>query len=171
VHLDYVGHAVTTNRLLDVDPAWYWEPLTFDEHGLPKLDQNGGLWIRLTILGVTRLGYGDAQGKTGGDAMKERIGDALRNAAMRFGVALDLWSKADLHAEDSIPVEAEQPKEVEYCTDEKFQENKAKWKKIIESGKTPNDLIKRLAEKTRFNAVQIEEIFAWANDKDLEEQK
>jgi len=171
VHLDYVGHAATTNRLLDVDPAWYWEPLAFDEQGLPKLDQNGGLWIRLTILGVTRLGYGDAQGKTGGDAMKERIGDALRNAAMRFGVALDLWSKADLHAEDSIPVEAEQPKEVEYCTDEKFQENKAKWKKIIESGKTPNDLIKRLAEKTRFNAVQIEEIFAWANDKDLEEQK
>jgi uncharacterized protein YjbJ (UPF0337 family) len=29
--------------------------------------------------------------------MKERIGDALRNAAMRFGAALDLWHKGDLH--------------------------------------------------------------------------
>lgn len=32
--------------------------------------------------------------------MKERIGDALRNAAMRFGAALDLWHKGDLHIDD-----------------------------------------------------------------------
>jgi hypothetical protein len=32
--------------------------------------------------------------------MKERIGDALRNAAMRFGAALDLWHKGDLHGDD-----------------------------------------------------------------------
>ena len=40
--------------------------------------------------------------KSGGDAIKEVIGDALRNAAMRFGAALDLWHKGDLHkdAED-----------------------------------------------------------------------
>jgi hypothetical protein len=31
--------------------------------------------------------------------MKEIIGDALRNAAMRFGAALDLWHKGDLHVE------------------------------------------------------------------------
>jgi hypothetical protein len=97
-HLDYVGHAAITDRLLDADPAWAWEPLSLNEQGLPALDSNGGLWIKLTIGGVTRLGYGDAQGKTGGDAMKERIGDALRNAAMRFGVALELWHKGDLHA-------------------------------------------------------------------------
>lgn len=97
-HLDYVGHAAITDRLLDADPAWSWEPLSLDERGLPAFDNNGGLWIKLTIGGVTRLGYGDAQGKTGGDAMKERIGDALRNAAMRFGVALELWHKGDLHA-------------------------------------------------------------------------
>ncbi len=64
------------------------------------LDRNGGLWIRLTVLGVTRLGYGDAEGKTGGNAIKEAIGDALRNAAMRFGAALDLWHKGDLHLDD-----------------------------------------------------------------------
>jgi hypothetical protein len=33
--------------------------------------------------------------------MKEMIGDALRNAAMRFGAALDLWHKGDLHVEDA----------------------------------------------------------------------
>jgi len=33
--------------------------------------------------------------------MKERIGDALRNAAMRFGAALDLWHKGDLHAAET----------------------------------------------------------------------
>jgi hypothetical protein len=97
VHLDYVGHAAITDRLLEVDPSWYWEPLAYDSKGLPAKDDNGGLWIKLTILGVTRLGYGDATGKNGGDAVKELIGDALRNAAMRFGCALDLWHKGDLH--------------------------------------------------------------------------
>lgn len=101
VHLDYVGHAALTDRLLDTDLTWSWEPVAFDAAGLPALDKDGGLWIRLTVCGVTRLGYGSADGKTGGDAMKERIGDALRNAAMRFGAALDLWHKGVLHsAED-----------------------------------------------------------------------
>ncbi|MEO9231596.1 MAG: hypothetical protein ABI216_21960 [Devosia sp.] len=95
-HLDYVGHAPLTDRLLEVDLNWAWEPLSIGPDGLPVLDEWGGLWIRLTVCGVTRLGYGDAGSKTGCDAMKERIGDALRNAGMRFGAALDLWSKGDL---------------------------------------------------------------------------
>jgi len=100
IHLDYVGHAALTDRLLEVDPFWDWEPVCVDDRGFPMPDENGGMWIRLTVCGVTRLGYGDAQGKTGGDAVKERIGDALRNAAMRFGAALDLWHKGDLHQEE-----------------------------------------------------------------------
>lgn len=99
VHLDYVGHAAITHRLLDVDPLWSWEPVASDAAGLPMLDKDGGMWIKITICGVTRLGYGDAQGKTGPDAMKERIGDALRNAGMRFGMALDLWHKGVLEME------------------------------------------------------------------------
>lgn len=97
MHLSYVGHAALTDRLLDTDPMWTWEPLAVDATGYPVIDKDGGMWIKLTVCGVTRLGYGDAQGKQGGDAMKERIGDALRNAAMRFGAALDLWHKGDLH--------------------------------------------------------------------------
>lgn len=100
VHLDYVGHAALTDRLLDCDPAWNWEPMAFDEKGAPALDQNGGMWIKLTVCDQTRMGYGHADGKKGGDAIKEVIGDALRNAAMRFGAALDLWHKGDLHVDD-----------------------------------------------------------------------
>lgn len=92
IHLDYVGHAAVTDRLLEVDPEWDWAPMATDELGLPALDREGNLWIRLTVCGITRLGVGD------GPNMKERIGDALRNAAMRFGVALALWSKEDLES-------------------------------------------------------------------------
>lgn len=106
MHLEYVGHAALTARLLDVDPAWNWEPVGFDAQGLPALDKDGGLWIRLTICGVSRLGYGDAQGKTGGNATKERIGDALRNAGMRFGAALELWHKGILYMDnDDAPLQ------------------------------------------------------------------
>jgi hypothetical protein len=94
MHLDYVGHAAVTDRLIRVDPAWTWEPMAVDpQTGAPLLTKDGGLWINLTVLDVTRPGYGDA---TGGGGMKEVVGDAIRNAAMRFGVALDLWSKQDL---------------------------------------------------------------------------
>lgn len=94
--LDYVGHAALTARFLDVDPGWSWEPVGHDPQGLPAFDANGGLWIKLTVAGMTRYGYGDAGGKNGPNAVKEAIGDALRNAGMRFGCALDLWSKEDL---------------------------------------------------------------------------
>lgn len=113
VHLSYVGHAGLTMRLDDVvGPAgWSWEPFALDAAGLPAMG-HGGMWIRLTILDVTKIGFGDANGKTGPSATKEIIGDALRNAAMRFGIGTYLWSKSDkAHAilarqgvdEDSAP--------------------------------------------------------------------
>jgi hypothetical protein len=34
-HLDYVGHAATTDRLLSVDPDWTWEPFAVSEQGCP----------------------------------------------------------------------------------------------------------------------------------------
>lgn len=102
IHLDYAGHAAVTDRLLSVDPLWSWEPLSLGPTGLPAVSEQGGtlaLWIRLTVCGVTRLGVGTCAPKP--DAVKELIGDAIRNAAMRFGVGLDLWSKDELesHAE------------------------------------------------------------------------
>ena len=91
--LDYVSHAWVTDRLLQVDPEWTWEPAAFDANGLPKFDENGGLWIKLTVCGVTRYGYGEPQGRDKFDAKKGAIGNALRNSSMRFGIALDLWAK------------------------------------------------------------------------------
>lgn len=114
IHLDFVGHAHVRERLLDVDPGWNWEPLALDQNGLPAVDGNGGMWIRLTVGGVSRLGYGDAPGKRGGDAVKEVIGDALRNAAQSFGVALDLWKKEPGTVHDDEPSrQVERPKQTD----------------------------------------------------------
>lgn len=142
VHLDYVGHAALTDRLLDVDPHWTWEPVAFAQDGLPSFDRNGGLWIKLTVCDMTRLGYGNAEGKSGGDAVKEIIGDALRNAAMRFGAALDLWHKGDLHVADSgEPVETAEEKAIKHlqsCAIDKaifadaWGKNKAAWRDLLD---------------------------------------
>ena len=105
VELKYLGHAATTRALLECDPTWWWEPMSFDEIGQPwvECDDQGrpkGLWIYLHVCGVRRPGYGSClPGKQ--DAVKELIGDALRNAAMRFGVAINLWGKD--HPEKDAP--------------------------------------------------------------------
>ena len=116
IHLSYVGHAALTDRLLDVDPLWNWEPLSLSPDGYPLIDKDGGMWIKLTVCGITRLGYGDSQGKTGCNATKERIGDALRNAAMRFGAALELWHKGELHSENGEKEEKEKSEFPEFAT-------------------------------------------------------
>lgn len=102
IHLSYVGHADITMRLNEADPTWTWEPMAYDEQGLPALDAQGGLWAWLTINGVRKPAYGDpglawdGKSKAGTpDGMKEAIGDMLRNGAMRFGAGTQLWSKSD----------------------------------------------------------------------------
>ncbi len=103
ITVDYVGHAAVTDRLLKVDPEWTWEPLAFGEDGRPLIIVRGSeasMWIRLTVAGVTRIGVGSVK-SDGFDVEKQLIGDAIRNAAMRFGVALDLWSKEELSGFDT----------------------------------------------------------------------
>ena len=104
IHIDFVGHADLTFKLLELDPLWTWEPMAFDADGLPAVRERNGMlnmWIQLTFGGVTRPGVGTVQsGKP--DAEKELIGNALRNAAMRFGAALDLWSKSERESGTSI---------------------------------------------------------------------
>jgi len=98
IHLDYVGHADVTDRLLAVDPEWDWKPVAVDELGFPVITRSSDgqhiMWIKLIVGGMTRLGVGSVPPDTV-DVEKQLIGDAVRNAAMRFGVALDLWSKAE----------------------------------------------------------------------------
>jgi len=121
--LAYVGHADVTERLDLVDPEWSWTPRStqipddmldsLTRHGdmatmerlisayPPKYDNDGGMWIEMTIHNddgeaIRRIGYGDAPGKRGSSAIKEIIGDAIRNAAMRYGVARYLWSRSEI---------------------------------------------------------------------------
>jgi len=104
-HLSYIGHAALTNRLLDADALWNWEPLSPDDNGFPRFDATGGLWIKLTIAGMTRIGYGNAEKmpySEVGARDKSVIGDALRNAAMRFGAALEMWHKGTLGEPDPV---------------------------------------------------------------------
>jgi hypothetical protein len=165
VHLDYVGHAALTDRLLDCDPNWSWEPMGTTHEGLPAI--NGGLWIKLTVCGVSRFGYGAADGKTGGDAVKEMIGDALRNAAMRFGAALDLWHKGDLHVEEDEPRHDPAPTRLEHIAEHKddpFPQGPAKnkthlkdmgrafWRDLEACG-DPDELECLLADKTNVQLV------------------
>ena len=97
--LDFLGHGNATRALIESDPLWAWRPMAYDEDGLPKfdLDKNGepcGLWIVLTLHGKSLPGYGSVEGRKS-EKVKELIGDAIRNAAMRFGLALALWIKDD----------------------------------------------------------------------------
>jgi hypothetical protein len=97
--LDYVGHADLTKILIAIDPEWNWKPLEVRD-GAPVINITGGIatmWIELTVLGKTIIGVGSCKADKD-DAAKELIGDALRNAAMRFGIAINLWSKSDTPA-------------------------------------------------------------------------
>jgi hypothetical protein len=99
VALQYVGHADVTRALIEIDPLWSWEPMGFTDAGQPVLVMNDagqpvGMWGWLTVCGVRRPGYGSClPGKN--EAVKELVGDFIRNAALRFGFCGALWSKAD----------------------------------------------------------------------------
>jgi hypothetical protein len=96
--LDYVNHAVVTDRLLKYAGDWH---LTV----LERFEWNGKCYVRvaLTIDHVTREEYGeDVDPKTA-------ISDALKRAAMRFGVGLDLWSKEDLGVEGQTDAKDRRP--------------------------------------------------------------
>ena len=71
VHLDYVGHAALTDRLLDVDPGWSWEPLAADEKGLPALETLARLAYRRPVteddLSALREFYERGAAKRGPD--------------------------------------------------------------------------------------------------------
>jgi hypothetical protein len=107
VKLDYLGHADTTRALIEADPTWTLEPAAVDPNtGGPLVTNDGAgnlqVWMRLTVLGVSRLCVGTCPDSKREPA-KELYGDALRNGAMRFGVALGLWSKSEW-TDEATPV-------------------------------------------------------------------
>jgi len=109
IQLDFVGHADVTKMLIEIDPEWTWEPCAFDADGLPAYRVENGMahmagW--LTLCGVRRLGVGSVMHNKP-DLLKELISDFIRNAAMRFGVCLSLWTKQEW--EDVAPSAPSKP--------------------------------------------------------------
>ena len=96
ITLDFVGHAEITRILIDVDPLWNWSPVEI-VNGRPVINETNGMatmWGYLTIHGKTMIGVGSVRADKP-DLDKELIGDFLRNASMRFGICLSLWSKSE----------------------------------------------------------------------------
>lgn len=95
--LDFVGHADITRILIEIDPEWQIEPAMVDMNGLPAVVVTGnmvqaGFWM--TLLGQSRYCVGSVEERKA-DRYKELLSDGIRNGAMRFGVALHLWTKAE----------------------------------------------------------------------------
>lgn len=133
--LDFVGHADVTKMLIEVDPEWSWEPVAFDTDGLPAYRVENGMahmagW--LTIHGVRRLGIGSVMHNKP-DLLKELCSDFIRNASMRFGICLSLWTKQewdDVAHSPSAPVPSRpKPQPVQHddgpppFTDEDYKPN------------------------------------------------
>lgn len=100
--LDYVGHASVTDRLNQVDPGWTYEILERIEYiGSDQHKHLEAIIGAITIGGKTMVEAGDVD-RPGryGEELKLAIGDFIRRGAMRFGVALDLWSREDLQSAD-----------------------------------------------------------------------
>lgn len=104
VKLDFVGHADITRILIEIDPYWSWEPCGWT-NGRPAIHVENGIatmWGWLTVHGKELLGVGSVKADKV-DLDKELIGDFLRNASMRFGISLNLWTKNQWSDLDNAP--------------------------------------------------------------------
>jgi hypothetical protein len=119
--LDFVGHADITRILIEIDPWWWWEPCGW-VNGRPAIHVENGMatmWAYMYVHDKPMLGVGSVRADKQ-ELDKELVGDFLRNAAMRFGISLALWTKnewEDLsgHApapQKSIPARKPAPKPV-----------------------------------------------------------
>jgi hypothetical protein len=106
VALDFVGHADVNKALIEIDPLWTWQPVAWDDDGMPKIKVANGIatmWGIMTLHGKQMLGVATVQANKP-DLYKELASDFIRNAAMRFGVYLSLWTKSEWEdAETTTP--------------------------------------------------------------------
>ena len=105
--LDFVGHADITRILCEVDQLWSWEPIEWDGGKPAMYIENDMLtmWGRLTVLGKSVIGVGTVKASAI-EASKQVVGDFLRNASMRLGISLSLWTKSEWNDLDHNPAPA-----------------------------------------------------------------
>ena len=155
MQLDFVGHADVTKMIIEIDPEWTWEPVAFSTDGLPAYRVENGMahmagW--LTIHGVRRLGIGSvAHNKP--DLLKELASDFLRNAAMRFGICLSLWTKQEW---DDVDRPAPAPKTQQIP------------KQFPKTDHEPNIATKKPRAMTPLSAEQVEQFTKACTDKGID---
>ena len=121
ITLDFVGHADITRILIEIDPHWSIEPVAYDEAGLPAAKKIGNMiqaGFRMTLLGQTRYCIGSVEERKS-DIGKELVSDAIRNGAMRFGISLSLWTKAEWEDLGATPTVVPAPRKVKAVTETK----------------------------------------------------
>src|SRR6476659_1161253 len=101
--IDTINHAVVTDRLNKVAPGW-----TMGEPRFIEVDGNDGMKHCLAVVNWMQIGsvrrweIGEVEHpSTYGDEAKKAMSDWIKRAAMRFGVAIDLWTKEDLSVGES----------------------------------------------------------------------
>jgi hypothetical protein len=105
--MDFVSHGTVTKRLNERAPGWSSRIVAsgVDVTQSPKggLLYTADVTLELTVAGVTRaeVGTNNQPVADRGQALKSAASDALKRAAMRFGVALDLWESLDEQDEDA----------------------------------------------------------------------
>ena len=121
ITLDFVGHADITRILIEVDPHWSIEPVAYDEAGLPAAKKIGNMiqaGFRMTLHGQTRYCVGSVEERKS-DIGKELVSDAIRNGAMRFGISLSLWTKAEWEDLGATPAATPAPRRLKAVTETK----------------------------------------------------
>ena len=144
INLDFVGHAEITRILIDIDPLWNWSPVEI-VNGRPAINETNGMatmWGYLTINGKTMIGVGSVRSDKP-DLDKELVGDFLRNASMRFGICLSLWSKSEWDDKSAVAGKPQAGKAVaSTVTDDTAPLNKTQVKQFVEAcekaGLTPS---------------------------------
>lgn len=96
--MSYISHGLITERLNDTDPSWSSRRIaTHTYTGADGALHCAGVELELTVGGVSRVESGGPQPPHPqrpthfGDEIKNAYSDALKRAAMRFGVALGNW--------------------------------------------------------------------------------
>jgi hypothetical protein len=112
--LSYISHALVTERLNDVDPGWSWrtvnEHVYFDAGNVPHC---AGVTVEMTVNGVSRVEAGGPQRQDGfANEIKNAYSDAIKRAAMRFGVALYIWDNLVDSQDDEDAQPAAPPREM-----------------------------------------------------------
>ena len=128
------------------------------------------MWARLTVLNKTILGVGSCKSDKP-ELDKELVGDFLRNAAMRFGVALNLWSKSDLESAAQPPSAADLV--MEQAT-KWTKPQRDKIKQILKAHDIINDnatTFELFAEQVSKHEAIAKDVRAWALDKEATEKK